>query len=135
MNGILLLIAIFLIAIIITFVVLCCYIKLLSILAGRLRQALNKVSEARSDARKESSIEVCCIYCFDSTYDFLNSHIFRRIGRVIKYFIRHKPISNNRCNGYDECSCEYHNTDFKSSLPEHRSSITPYQPNANKTKL
>ena len=116
----LLLITIFIVAIIMTFVFLCIYLKLLSVIANKLNYSFHKTGEARGNTRQDSRIEVCCIYCFDKSHDFLNTHVFRRVCRVIKYFIRHKPISDNSCNGYNECSREYHNTDVESSLPEHR---------------
>ena len=123
MMIVLLLVASFVVAIIITFVVLCAYLKLLSVIASKLNYRFHKAGEARGNTRQDSRIEVCCIYCFDKSHDFLNTHVFRRVCRVIKYFIRHKPISDNSCNGYDEGGREYCNTDFESSLPEHGDSI------------
>ena len=116
MNGILLLIAIFFIAIIITFIVLCCYIKLLAIVADKLKQALNKVSETRSDARKESSIEVCCIKCFDKTYHVLYTYM-SLVGITIKKFIWNKEIGKNSYNSEKECSDKNRNRNDKSFLP------------------
>ena len=142
MIDALLLITIFIIAVIITFVVLCCYIKLLAFMAGKLRQTFNKIGEPRSDARQESCVEVCCIKCFDKAYYFLYTCV-RFIRRAIKHLIWYKCIGDNSHNGKEECGNKYRNGYVKGSLPA-RSHLSPFgriiskvkagkQPNANRT--
>ena len=75
MSTAIILIVAFVSAVAITFIVLCVYIKLLSYVAGKLRQVFYNVSETRSNTRKESSIEICCIQCFDKAYYGLHSSV------------------------------------------------------------
>lgn len=69
----LLLITIFLISAIITFVTVCCYIKLLAVASRKLRYALYKVDEAMSDVKQGSCLESFCIRCFDKTHKYVRS--------------------------------------------------------------
>ncbi|MBA7631832.1 hypothetical protein ES703_39368 [subsurface metagenome] len=135
MNSVFLLIAIFLISAIITFVILCCYIKFLAVTSRKLRHALYKVSEARSDARKDSSIEICCIQCFDSTYNILYTY-WGLVCRAIKDFIWNKGIGKNSYNSEKECGDKNRNGNVKSFLPSRshiNRIISRKQPNANNT--
>jgi len=103
-------------AILITFVIVCCYIKLLSVIRDKLWKRLYKVSETRSDTRQNSCIEVRCVYYFDSIHQFVNASM-SNIFRVIKDFIRIKTIYKQSydCN-YSRCN-ESPNTNFKRSFP------------------
>lgn len=75
---------------------------------------LHDVSKTRSNGRQDSYIEICCIYCFDKTNDFLNTNIFRRISGVIKYFVRKLPISDNSHAKDKSCNPKYCDAEFKS---------------------
>ncbi len=71
------------------------YVKLLSVLIPHL---LKKIGYPRTDSRKNSSIEVGCIYCFDKAYYFSYSCI-SHISGVIKSYVGHKHINKYRHNG------------------------------------
>ena len=132
------LIGIVIVSKLITFVVVCCYIKFLALIASKLRQTLYKVGEPRSNARQDSCLENCCIKCFDKAHYFLYTYV-RFIGRTVKNLIRYKYIGENSHNAKEKCGNKYRNGYVKGSLPFgfHRRIISKlrggHQPNANKT--
>lgn len=129
------LVGIFMVAIIITFVFLCVYLKLLSVIADKLSYRFHKTSETRSKSRQDSRIEVYCIKCFDKTYySFYSSVSF--IGRVIKNLIRYKLINKNGYDSEDGRSDKYLEGNAEGFLPvgfHCKSIISGKQPNANST--
>ena len=82
-------------SLVITAIVMIVFIKTLSVFT---RMLFPDIGNNRTDARYDGRIEVCCIYCFDKSYDFLYSHIFARVCRVIKYIIGNKPVSKKGNN-------------------------------------
>ena len=123
LMSVLLLVAIFVAAIIITFVFLCAYLKLLSVIANKLNYSFHKAGEARGNTKQDSRIEVCCIYCFDKTYHFFYTCVFSRISGVVKYIIGSKPVCENGNNSYSKGSAKYNNTYLKGSVPENHTTI------------
>ena len=110
-------IGIVILSIILTIILLICYLKLLSVIGNKLQPYSRKqVSDTRCDSRKESEIIVCGVYCFDKAYNSFNTYIIARISRIIKNFIWHKPISNNGSNSNEQCWCKSDNTNPESLL-------------------
>ena len=136
--SVLLLITIFIVAIILTFVFLCIYLKLLSVIAQKLQYRFHKEGKARSNARQDSRIEVCCIYCFDKAYHILYTY-WGLVCSAIKYLIWNKPIGENSYDSQKQCNDKDFDANSKGYLPAtpHKQIIAGTkkgkQPNANKT--
>lgn len=113
-------IGIIVVSLIITAIVMILFMKTLSVVT---RILFPDIGDNRANTRQCSRIEVCCIYCFDKSYDFFYSHIFARIGRVIKYIIGKKPVRENGNNSYGKSNTEYGKTHLKGSIPENHKSI------------
>lgn len=117
---------VFITSIVIAFVILCAYIKALSLLGEKLRQHLEKIKKSRSDARPESKLEICVIYCFDKAYDFSNTYM-SYIIRIVKDLIGNKPVSNYSHNSRNTSSNKNSDSDIKSPLSFHTDTLP--QPN------
>ena len=120
-------IGIVILSIILTIILLICYLKLLSVIGNKLQPY------SRKQGRKESEIIVCGVYCFDKAYNSFNTYIIARISRIIKNFIWHKPISNNGSNSNEQCWCKSDNTNPESLLKEcqaNKSNICEGKPSA-----
>jgi len=109
-------IGIVILSVMITFVFLCVYLKLLSVMARKLTHRFHKEGKTRSNTRQDSRIEICCIYCFDKTYDRLNTY-WRCICRAVKNVIGNKDIRKYSYNGKDEGCDKNANGDSESPLP------------------
>lgn len=66
-------------------------------------------------------------YAVRKSYQFLYTHIFIRVGRVIKNIIRNKPISKKDNNEYNKGNAEYNSTYLESSVPENHTGIIKRQ--------
>ena len=117
------LVFIIIISIIIAFMIMCIYIKTLSVIANKLRQHFKKIGYSRGDARPESKFEICLIYCFDKTYNFSNAYM-SNIIRIIKDLIRNKPVSDYSHDSSDSSSYKYPDSDIKSSLSLHTDTVS-----------
>ena len=111
-------------SLIVTSVFMIVYFKALSVLTGwleeryggRIRHLLRKsfpnISNQSGKPRKDSKIEICCIYCFDKTYEFFKSNK-RRLSKFVHSFIRESNISKDSCNKNEKGEYKYFTTNIK----------------------
>ena len=100
----------------ITAVVIILMIKGLSIIT---RKLFPDIGNNTTYSGKNTNIEICCINCFDKTYNFFYSNILTRISRVIKYTVRQQPICEKSNNGYSKRNTKNVDTNFECFLPKH----------------
>lgn len=128
------LIGVIILSALIALIIVVVYVKALSILGGYInkkygdsirarlvkynfitRYGFTNISNTRGNTKTDSRIEVGFIYCFDSTYKCLHAN-WCRICRVVKNFIRDKPICDKTHNSNSKCNSEYYDTNIKSFL-------------------
>jgi hypothetical protein len=112
-----LLVCIIIISVIAAILAVIIYVRLLEFLWSKLLNFFTNKSDAGSYCGSNGHIPISCIHCLNYIQKIFCAKVIRQVCRVIKYFIRNKPVRKPCYDKYDESCAEYSEANLKRNVP------------------